>query len=66
MVLKDAIGAVGEGLKGSPVIFGLVVINVIFVALMLFLLWSVSQSIERRDNMISDVIRHCYQKDDSK
>jgi hypothetical protein len=66
MVIKDAVNAVTEGLRGSPVALGLVVINVVFVVLMFYLLQQVSGSIERRDTMISEIIKHCYSGEDKK
>ena len=63
MVIKDAIEAVSGGLKGSPVVFGLVTINVMFVFVVLFLLYSVSASIARRDQMISDILAKCFIKE---
>jgi hypothetical protein len=60
MVMKDAVDAVANNLKGSPVVFGLVLINVVFVVLMWFTLREVGDSIERRDAMIQTIIAHCY------
>lgn len=55
-VIKTTVTTIGETLKGSPLTFGLVVINAAFILLVLFLLWHVSSAIERRDKMISDCI----------
>ena len=60
MVIKDVVSSVTDGLKGSPIALGLVLINLVFVALMLYLLQQVSSSIARRDEIISEVVKHCY------
>ena len=57
-VIKTTVTTIGDTLKGSPLTFGLVVINAAFILLTLFLLWHVSNAIERRDKMISDCIEH--------
>lgn len=55
-IIKTTVVTIGETLKGSPLTFGLVVINGAFILLVVFMLWHVSNGIERRDKMISDCI----------
>jgi hypothetical protein len=57
-VVRTAITTIGDNLKGSPLTFGLVVINTIFVVVVLFLLWHVSSAVERRDKLIGDCIEN--------
>ena len=58
MVRQVADGVV-NGLKSNPLVLGLVVVNVLFIAASAWTLRSIAQAGERRDALISQLARDC-------
>jgi hypothetical protein len=55
---KVASGVV-EGLKEQPLALALIVINVLFIAFMVFVLHSLKTQAERKDILLGDLARNC-------
>jgi hypothetical protein len=56
------VGHLTEGLKDRPLALALVLVNVLFLAVTSGVLYSVKQTGERRDKLISDLIQLCSPK----
>jgi hypothetical protein len=58
MVRQIAVNVV-EALRNQPLILALVIINMIVLAGFAFTLHQVSNSIERKDALVAELIRNC-------
>jgi len=54
-----AVSDVTAALKDRPLALALVIVNVAFLLVTSFVLWSVKQSGERRDKLIASVLETC-------
>jgi hypothetical protein len=58
-MIAASIRAIGDALKGQPVILALVLLNAIFLIAFALLLREVGQNIARRDAAIAELIKGC-------
>jgi hypothetical protein len=57
--LKQIVGAVGENLKGQPLAFALIIVNLMFLLWAIYVFNGVGKAGERRDAVISSLIEKC-------
>ena len=51
-----------EGLRHQPLVLALVLVNLLFLVGFTLMLREVSQAVERRDALISDIAKRCVVK----
>jgi hypothetical protein len=57
--LKQIVGTVGDNLKGQPLAFGLLLINIIFLGSLIYVMQERSESNERKDALITQLLEKC-------
>ena len=48
-----------EALKSQPLALALIIVNVLFLAFMMFIIHSLKETTERKDALLSELARNC-------